>query len=219
MLHAELGRGALGASSSTIIIVKRRFNVYASIRKLLGVTLDATHRKYTLIGAGACVVVLYISLWASNSYLMQQYTDLEPPAILDRNGVVLAIQPNAKERYGRYVDSFPERVKDILIQKEDRFFYWHPGINPVSTVRAIGLHIIGRRSGGASTITQQLVKNILRNEQHRSFSNKIIETFGAFSMELFNSKETLLTMYANSVYMGTRSRGWMPQVNSILEKS
>jgi len=125
----------------------------------------------------------------------------------DRNGILLTLKPNQKQEYGRYVDTFPARVKELLIKKEDRFFYWHPGINPVSTVRAIGRYLIGQRPGGASTITQQLAKNLLGNEQHRSFLNKIIETFGAFSLELFNSKEKILTMYANSVYMGNQVQG------------
>jgi len=127
-------------------------------------------------------VIFFSSLWGTNAYLIQQYKSLESPAIEDRNGTVLTLEPNQKQEYGRYVDTFPNRVKQLLVEKEDRFFYWHPGINPVSTLRATGRYLIGQRPGGASTITQQLVKNLLGNEQSRSFLNKALETFGAFSL-------------------------------------
>jgi membrane peptidoglycan carboxypeptidase len=105
-----------------------------------------------------------------------------------------------------YRDKLPENVEKFLIQKEDRFFYYHPGVNPLSIVRASLRTVMGQRVGGASTITQQLVKNLL-NHRTRSISNKIIESFYAFSLELFTTKQQILTMYANTVFMGNQVQG------------
>ena len=152
-------------------------------------------------------LLIVISLYKSDQYLLQEYKNLESPVVEDRNGVILTIGPNLKQEYGRYVDDFPPRVKELLIKKEDRFFYWHPGVNPVSTIRAIARYLFGQRTGGASTITQQLAKNLLGNKKDRSVFNKIAETFSALSLELFNSKEKILSMYANTVYMGNQVQG------------
>ena len=109
------------------------------------------------------------ALHSSKQHLIQSYHDLESVAIKDRNGVVITLLPNAKGAYGLYADSFPPRVRELLVKKEDRFFYFHLGINPYSTLRAGVRYLSGQRVGGASTITQQLVKNLLGHEQRRFF--------------------------------------------------
>jgi len=151
--------------------------------------------------------IAFMLLYAAGQQLKENYKNLESVVIEDRNGVVLTLLPNAKGEYGRYEETFPPRVKELLIKKEDRFFYFHPGINPLSTVRATFRYVTGHRVGGASTITQQLVKNLLGHEQNRSITNKFVEMFYAFALELFTSKEHILTMYANTVYMGNQARG------------
>lgn len=51
------------------------------------------------------------------------------------------------------------RLKEVILQKEDRWFYWHPGLNPVAMVRAAGRNLLsGRRTSGASTVTMQVVR-------------------------------------------------------------
>lgn len=154
---------------------------------------------------GLFVVVML--MYASHKQLMQKYADLESAAITDRHGVLLTLSPNQKGAYGEYAEEFPERVKELMVQKEDRFFYFHPGINPFSTLRAGFRYVAGSNVGGASTITQQLVKNLLGNEQRRSFSNKVVELWYAFALELFASKEQILTMYGNTVYLGNQAQG------------
>src|SRR6185503_5403328 len=98
--------------------------------------------------------------WA-DAGLMRRYHALESGALLDRTGKVLALFPNEKGAYSVFRAELPVRVTNMLVQKEDRFFYEHPGINPVSIVRAAARAISGHRVAGASSITQQLVKNLL----------------------------------------------------------
>lgn len=101
----------------------------------------------------------------------------------------------------------PERFKDLLVRKEDRFFFYHVGINPASILRSSFGYIFTGRFSGSSTITQQLVKNLLANENKRTFFNKIIESIYAFSLELHKSKNDILTMYADTAYFGEQTGG------------
>ena len=175
-------------------------------KKLLRRQQKRIPRLYILIVL-VCALFVFGALFEFDHYLVERYASLESPAILDRTGATLTLAPNAKEQYGRYTAAFPPRVRQLLVQKEDRFFYWHLGVNPISNVRAAFRYALGYPTGGASTITQQLVKNMLGNEQDRTIVHKLIETTGAIALELFNSKETILTMYANSIYMGNQMQG------------
>ncbi len=147
-------------------------------------------------------------LFQAEKSLFQNYSRLESVLILDRNKEVITVLPNGKGEYSHYVSELPARFKELLTKKEDRFFYVHPGINPVSIMRAVGKSIFGKGPGGSSTITQQLAKNLLSNERDRTILHKIEELFYTLSLEVFLSKEQILTMYANTVYMGNNIQGF-----------
>lgn len=118
----------------------------------------------------------------------------------------MLIRPNTKNHYMR-PGPVPEQFKALLIQKEDRFFFYHLGINPGSILRSFFGYVLTGRFAGSSTITQQLVKNLLNNENERTISNKIIESLYAFSLELHTSKNDILAMYANIAYFGKQTEG------------
>jgi penicillin-binding protein 1C len=161
------------------------------------------------IGAGVTIIVcaVLLSMYSVAGHLKMRYRELESVAIKDRNGSVLTLVPNARGAYVEYRDTIPARVQELLIKKEDRFFFLHPGVNPLSILRSMARYITGHRSGGASTITQQLVKNLLGHADDRSVVNKIIEVGEALSLEMFASKADILRMYENTVYMGNQTQG------------
>ncbi|MBU6323286.1 MAG: transglycosylase domain-containing protein [Patescibacteria group bacterium] len=169
--------------------------------------MDAFKAKRRLATFGFLAFVLLALAYGTDRMLLGAYARLESPATLDRNGLVLALAPNPKQEYGRYLDSLPPHVADLLVRKEDRFFYFLPGVNPVSMARATYGYLSGARTGGGSTIPEQLAKNLLGDEQDRTVANKLAETFDALCLSLFNSKQELLTMYANTVYMGNQVEG------------
>ncbi len=154
------------------------------------------------------VVILITTAHTEKNGLTTRYHELESAVLYDRNHEIISINPNAKGQRAIHTEQFPDELKKIIIAREDRFFYLHPGINPVSTLRALTLHALSDYRGGASTITQQLVKNLLGNENDRTFSNKLRELWSAFSLELFLPKETILTMYGNTVYLGKGIEGF-----------
>ena len=106
------------------------------------------------------------------------------------------------------INSIPDLVKHAFIAAEDKNFYQHEGVDPAAIVRA-GLNNFlhtGARMKGASTITQQVAKNFLLGNE-RSYSRKIREVILAYRMEQAMSKDHLLELYLNQIYLGARAYG------------
>ncbi|MFH1423354.1 MAG: transglycosylase domain-containing protein [Candidatus Nealsonbacteria bacterium] len=157
--------------------------------------LKLLHKKYLLLGLFALLVTGYFL----QKQLITAYENQNSITIEDRNGQEILIKPNERGRWARYSDNIPPRIKKLLLEKEDDYFYYHFGFNPWS--------IILRPGGGSSTITQQLVKILLKKESERSFKNKVIEFLYAISLESYQSKESILKMYVNSIYFGNQAQG------------
>lgn len=100
------------------------------------------------------------------------------------------------------VDSVPFKFKNCLLQFEDAYFYRHPGFNPVSMSKAIASNIkAGKSVRGGSTITQQVIR-LSRNGKRRSYWEKAIELVLATRLEVRNSKEEILKLYASHAPFG-----------------
>jgi penicillin-binding protein 1C len=139
--------------------------------------------------------------------LMTIYQNQESIIVLDRYGKEILIRPNQKGYWARYLNEVPARIKKLLIQKEDKYFYYHPGFNLWSISQAALSQLgIGNRKA-SSTISQQLAKILLGKESNRNLKNKIIESFYTLSLEIFCSKEEILKMYVNSIYLGNQAQG------------
>jgi len=100
-------------------------------------------------------------------------------------------------------EQVPEKFEKALLTFEDRYFRFHPGVNPVSIIRAIRLNIkAGRIVSGGSTITMQVAR-ISKGNRKRTYLVKMDEIFSALKLELFRSKKTILGMYvANAPFGG-----------------
>ncbi|MDX5346383.1 MAG: transglycosylase domain-containing protein, partial [Hymenobacteraceae bacterium] len=73
-------------------------------------------------------------------------------------------------------------LRQVILYKEDKYFYYHPGINPLAVLRAAVNNVReGRKTSGASTITMQVVR--LLEPRERTFSSKLVETFRALQLE------------------------------------
>ncbi|WP_347838151.1 penicillin-binding protein 1C [uncultured Draconibacterium sp.] len=100
------------------------------------------------------------------------------------------------------VDSVSLKYETCLLQFEDRFFYRHPGINPIALVRAMLQNSkAGKIVSGGSTITMQLCR-LARGNKKRNLKNKLVEMFWALHIELRYSKTEILTMYASHAPFG-----------------
>ena len=122
--------------------------------------------------------------------------------------VIVSLGPS----YGDWLPSqqIPEDMKKAMVAVEDRRFYMHPGIDPIGMGRAAWLAWQrkgeGRRLQGASTITQQLARNIFLTNAY-SFGRKFREVILALAMERKFSKQQILELYLNRVYFGGGAYG------------
>ena len=104
-------------------------------------------------------------------------------------------------------DYVPDKFEKAILTFEDRWFYYHPGINPVAIVRAVINNIkAGRIVRGGSTITMQVAR-ISRGGKARTYSEKIIEMLSALKLELFSSKKKVLVMYTTNAPFGGNTVG------------
>lgn len=111
--------------------------------------------------------------------------------------------------YGEWLqyDEIPPVMKDAMISVEDRRFEDHLGIDPIGIFRSLKVRLDrGHWAQGASTITQQLARNIFLNNQ-RTFGRKGREILLALAMEQKFSKEQILELYLNKVYYGGGAYG------------
>ena len=103
--------------------------------------------------------------------------------------------------------AIPNLVKQAFISAEDKNFYSHAGVDPEGVARAAVVLFQGaKRAQGASTITQQVAKNFLVGNE-RSFERKIREALVAFRIEATYSKEKILELYLNEIYLGLGNYG------------
>ena len=107
--------------------------------------------------------------------------------------------------------AIPDIVKKAFIAAEDKSFYQHKGVDPMAIARAAmtDLQRIGerRRPVGASTITQQVARNMLLGSNDVSFRRKVKEALLALHIERTLSKERILELYLNTIYLGQGSYG------------
>jgi penicillin-binding protein 1C len=104
-------------------------------------------------------------------------------------------------------EKVPEKFEKSLLTFEDRYFYWHPGINPVSIVRAFISNIkAGEIVSGGSTITMQVAR-ISGGNRPRTYGEKFIEMLSALKLELFRTKKKILQMYVANAPFGGNTVG------------
>ncbi|PKV62894.1 penicillin-binding protein 1C [Pontibacter ramchanderi] len=97
-------------------------------------------------------------------------------------------------------------LKKAVLLKEDKYFYYHPGINPFAITRALANNLFqNKKTSGASTITMQVAR--LLYPQQRTYANKLYEMFRALQLEWYYSKDEILQLYLNLVPFGGNIEG------------
>lgn len=159
-------------------------------------------------------VLIVGNLWRLNQSL-PDYRQLEKyePSVTTRlfaGDGHLMMEYAAEQRLFMPVDRIPDLVKNAFIAAEDKKFYRHSGIDYVGIIRALLNNLKnmgkGKRPAGASTITQQVAKNFLLSSEV-SYVRKIKEALLAWRMEQAFSKDHILELYLNEIFLGNRSYG------------
>jgi len=137
------------------------------------------------------------------------------PAMLTRvysgDGAVIAEYARERRMFVP-IDEVPEMVRAAFISAEDKNFYTHPGVDALGIVKAVGRYAIARAKGqsvrlaGASTITQQVMKNFLLSRD-RQLERKIKEMILAVRLDGALTKDEILELYLNEIFFGARAYG------------
>ncbi|MCK5819241.1 MAG: PBP1A family penicillin-binding protein [Psychromonas sp.] len=154
------------------------------------------------------LAVIYFSIKSSlPSVAAIKETKLQVPLkIYSVNGELIS-QYGEKRRIPLTIDEVPKHLKEAFIATEDRRFYSHIGIDPIGIVRAALIVITsGHARQGASTITQQVARNLYLTRQ-KTIIRKIREIFLALQIEKILTKNEILMLYLNKIALGQRSFG------------
>ncbi|SHK47626.1 penicillin-binding protein 1A [Thermocrinis minervae] len=137
---------------------------------------------------------------------LKRWKPPEATVIYDYKGRVFG-DVGIQRRYYVPLSEIPLHVRQAFIAAEDRNFYMHPGVDPIAIVRAVVANLRHREVvQGASTITQQLAKNLFLTPE-RSIKRKIKEALLALKIERTFSKDQILEMYLNYIYLGQGAYG------------
>ncbi|KPQ08113.1 MAG: penicillin-binding protein 1A McrA [Rhodobacteraceae bacterium HLUCCA12] len=171
---------------------------------------------------GALTVGGVIWMYARDLPSHEQLANYSPPTISRvYSGEGRLIDEFAQERrLFAPIDDVPELLRAAFISAEDRNFYEHQGFDPVAIIAALRDAVVsrGRTLRGASTITQQVMKNFLLSGD-RTGERKIREIILAYRVEQTLSKDEILELYLNEIYLGQNSYGVTAAALSYFNKT
>ena len=157
-----------------------------------------SRRKVILLTLGGLLALGYLLCLPRDLFPDTAYSTV----VTDRSGELLGarIAADAQWRFPPR-DTVPQRYAAALVQFEDRHFYHHPGVNPVSLVRALGSNLrAGHVVSGGSTLTMQVIR--LSRNRERTLWQKMAEAVLATRLELRCSKREILSLYASHAPFG-----------------
>ena len=175
------------------------------IKKLLIVT------SFILITG---IITIFTILWSYSNKLpdykfLKSYKPPVSSKVYSGEGVLISDFSSEKRIFVPY-NAIPKKIIYSFLSSEDKNFFKHPGVDAKGVLRAIKNNIFNlinaNRLEGASTITQQVAKNFLLNNEV-SMDRKIKEAILAFRIERALSKERILELYLNQIYLGEGSYG------------
>lgn len=147
-------------------------------------------------------IVLILIVWYTFLLPKQLFKQPTSTIIEDANGNLLAASI-ATDGQWRFPENpaVPEKFKQCIIHFEDEYFGYHPGVNPVSVVRALWQNITsGKVKSGGSTITMQVIR--LSRQQPRTILEKSYEMILATRLEISKSKNEILALYTSNAPFG-----------------
>ncbi len=171
--------------------------------------------KFLFIFAVCCILLGAASIFGMYKYIEPQLPDVAtlkdvrlqtPMQVFSADGELIA-QFGEKRRIPLRLDQIPPDLVHAFVATEDSRFYEHHGVDPVGIMRAASIALMsGHASQGASTITQQLARNFFLSPE-RTLIRKIKEAFLAIRIEQLLTKDEIIELYLNKIYLGYRAYG------------
>ena len=159
-----------------------------------------------LLGCAAVAAIFwYYSRTLPGIFSYEDYKPKQMSIIYDRTGEPI-LEMYEEKRIVVPFEEIPLHMRQAMIASEDKNFYEHAGMDVIGIVRAVKNSLFKGQKQGASTITQQVVKNLLLTPE-RAISRKVQELLLARQIEQALTKDEILTIYLNHVYFGHRNYG------------
>ena len=163
-----------------------------------------------LAAVGILAVALVVALAYPNLPTLGALTEYQPKIplrIYTADGVLIG-EFGEERRAVVSIAEVPADLKNAIIAIEDERFYQHPGIDYVGVMRAAYANVVaGGRRQGASTITMQVARNFFLSSE-KTLTRKLYEALLAFKIEHSLTKEQILELYLNQIYLGQRAYGF-----------
>ncbi len=197
---------AKSASSGTVSKKKKRqlpikIFIFTVIKIIVAFTLT-----FSLIAGGIGIGILYGYIKTASPITPEHLLLEEASFVYDKDGNEIARLKGTEFRIRTKHDEVPDNLRKAIVAIEDQRFYDHPGIDFIRISSAIISFVknLGDAEHGGSTITQQLVKN-LTGETQRSLKRKVQEWWRAIELEKKLSKDDILDIYMDVIYMGVKN--------------
>jgi len=166
-----------------------------------------------LVGAGAATLLMVIGLALAVAYpnlpeisSMTDYRPKLPLRVFSSDGALLG-EFGEERRNFVAIKQIPQVMKDAVLAAEDARFYQHGGVDYRGIVRAALENLRDARSQGASTITMQVARNFYLSTE-KTFTRKIYEILLSLKIESLLSKDQILELYMNQIFLGQRANGF-----------
>ncbi len=157
------------------------------------------------IGVAIALVALYPNL-PDVSSLASDYRPKQPLRIFSADGLLIS-EYGDERRQLVPVSEMPQNLQNAVLAIEDTRFFEHGGIDYIGVARAALANFGGSRRQGASTITMQVARNVYLT-QEKTFTRKIYEALLTLKLENSLSKEKILEIYMNQIFLGHRAYGF-----------
>ena len=173
-----------------------------AIAALLGLLLAATF-------AGAALAAIALAVAYPNLPEISGLTDYRPklPMRVYSADEVLIGEYGEERRQFVPIEEIPQVMRDAVLAIEDARFYQHGGVDYIGIVRAGLANVVESRSQGASTITMQVARNFYLPTE-KTFARKVYEILLALKIESQLSKDQILEVYMNQIFLGQRAYGF-----------
>src|SRR5690625_5000177 len=186
---------------------KKSFSSFKKVMVSIGIVFVLALIAYTTI------------LYGGKLLVNEEQLTITPPTTIETEDGEIVWYLYEQFRLPVSLEQIPEHVQEAFIAVEDRRFYSHSGVDFRSILRAIYRDIITRsKAEGASTLTQQLAKNLFLTND-KSWLRKTIEVMIALYLEREYTKDEILEMYLNVVYFGQGQYGIEAAANKYFYKS
>src|SRR2546422_4149105 len=222
--------------------LQRLYRIQAARQYRERVRATPRFRMPLMIGSGVLVAMIGVGLigivillqGAATGYVMitrdlpslgeiSNHASFKTAQIFDRKGKLLweFYDPDGGKRTVIPLSEISQNLIDASLAAEDAFFYQHRGVDLRATIRSAFLTGSGTSQTGASTITQQLVRNVVLSPEERrqiTLTRKAREIILAYQLDSKLSKDEILEMYMNEIYYGNQSYGVEAAAQSYFDK-